>query len=243
MAPVIYCFVVLFLGGALKGVVGLGLPLMGVPLLTFALGLKGAVSILVLPIIASNAAQSFAEGLILPIARRFWPLLAALFCITMVSTRGFSILPERTLFGAVGSALVVFPTVAYLRPSIRIMRNQEPRLGIFVGTLAGFLAGVSSLPGPPLMIYLACLRLPKNEFVVAVSLMFLTAQVGLGLGLITLGAAGPLDFGLSTAACIPVLLGMWLGSKARVRTTDRVFALLVLATYLLTGVSFLIRAV
>lgn len=46
MASFIYCVLVLFLGGALKGVVGLGLPLVGVPLLTFPFGLKEAVSIL-----------------------------------------------------------------------------------------------------------------------------------------------------------------------------------------------------
>lgn len=242
MASFIYCVLVLFLGGALKGVVGLGLPLVGVPLLTFPFGLKGAVSILVLPIIASNLAQSFAAGLFLPVARRFWPLLPVLFCVTAISTRGFSLLPERALFGVVGAALVVFPTLAYVRPSIRVTHDQERWLGTLVGAVAGFLAGVSSMPGPPLMIYLACLRLPKNEFVVAVSLMFLTAQIGLGLGLVALSTAGSLDFGLSAAACLPVLLGMWLSSKVRIRASDRVFSRLVLATYLLTGFSFIVRA-
>ena len=65
MASFIYCVLALFLGGALKGVVVLGLPLVGVPLLTFPFGLKGAVSVLVLPIIVSNLAQSFAAGLLL----------------------------------------------------------------------------------------------------------------------------------------------------------------------------------
>ncbi|HLJ21632.1 MAG TPA: sulfite exporter TauE/SafE family protein [Stellaceae bacterium] len=242
MTSFIYCVLALFVGGALKGVVGLGLPLVGVPLLTFPLGLEGAVSILVLPIIVSNIAQSFAAGLFPSVARRFFPLLAVLFCVTAISTRGFNLLPERGLFGVVGAALVVFPTVAYLRPTIRVSREQEPWLGTLVGAVAGVLAGVSSMPGPPLMIYLACLRLPKNEFVVAVSLMFLVAQVGLGLGLIGLSKTGPLELSLSAAACIPVLAGMWLGSKARLRVSDRVFSVLVFATYLLTGVSFLVRA-
>ena len=128
--------------------------MLGVPLLAFPLGLKGAVSVLVLPIIVSNIAQSFAAGLFRPVARRFWPLLVALFCVTAISTRGFSLLPERALFGAVGAALIVFPI----------------------------------------------------------------------------------------AACIPVLFGMSLGSKVRMRTSDQVFSRLVFTTYLLTGISFLVRA-
>jgi len=92
------------------------------------------------------------------------------------------------------------------------------------------------------MIYLACLRLPKDEFVVAVSLMFLTAAAGLAIGLFVFGISRPAEFGLSALACIPVFIGMWLGNKARVRLSERAFSAAVLLTYVVTGASFIAKA-
>jgi uncharacterized protein len=238
----LYCIAVLFAGGLLKGVVGLGLPLVGVPLLSFALGLGESVGLLVLPIVASNFAQSFTKGLFVPVVRRFWPLLSVLFVVAMFSCRALNAIPEQRLFVALGVALVVFPTVAWLRPSIRIVPRHESWAGPVAGAVAGLLGGISNLPGPPLMIYLACLRLPKDEFVVAVSLMFLTSAVALGLGLLAFNGITATELALSAAACLPVFAGMWIGNHMRVKLSERMFAGLVLLTYLLTGVTFLMRA-
>jgi uncharacterized membrane protein YfcA len=242
MTAIFYCVMVLFIGGALKGVVGLGLPQIGIPLLSFVLGLKASVGILVLPIIASNFTQCFTKGLFLPVTRRFWPLLATLFCVVISSAKALSVVPERELFAVIGVALIVFPIIAWFRPAIQVTAKNERWMGPFVGAVAGLLGGVSNLPGPPLMIYLACLRLPRDEFVVAVSLMFLTSAVGLGLGLLAFSTITQEELALSAMACIPVFLGMWLGNMVRMRMNESAFARMVLITYLLTGLSFLVRA-
>ena len=142
----------------------------------------------------------------------------------------------------VGLSLLIFPTIAHLRPGFRVGERREFWLGPLAGAVAGLLGGVSGLPGPPLMIYLACLRLPKQEFVVAVSLMFLVAALGLGLGLATFADTSLSELALSSGACIPVFAGMWLGSKIRVQIDEIAFRRLVLATYLATGASFLLKA-
>jgi uncharacterized membrane protein YfcA len=239
----LYCVSVLFFGGLVKGVLGLGLPLVGVPLIALAVGLKEALAILALPVMASNLAQSFNKELFRPIVRRFWPLLVATLLFATLSTIAFGAIPEQTLFLAIGSLLIVLPTVAYFQPSVRITSRQETWIGPLVGAAAGVFGGVSSMPGPPLMIYLACLRLPKNEFVVAVSLMFLTATIGLAIGLAIFGGIPLTNFGLSALACIPVFVGMWLGVKARLQLSERTFAVLVLFTYILTGLSFVVKGI
>ena len=73
LATVLYVFLSLFLGGLLKGVVGLGLPLVAMPLLSFAVPLKTAVALVLVPIFVTNTAQSFQDGLFKPTIRRFWP--------------------------------------------------------------------------------------------------------------------------------------------------------------------------
>ncbi|MGE5203545.1 MAG: sulfite exporter TauE/SafE family protein, partial [Acidobacteriota bacterium] len=89
--------------------------------------------------------------------------------------------------------------------------------------------------------YVMWLRLPKNVFVVAISQMFTVGSLGLALGLLLFGGASPQQLGLSALACAPVFGGLLLGQRVRFRMSERRFAVLILATYLITGASFLIR--
>ncbi len=52
----------LFTGGFIKGIVGLGLPLISVPLLSFALPLKTSVALMTGPILLTNLVQIFEGG-------------------------------------------------------------------------------------------------------------------------------------------------------------------------------------
>lgn len=237
----LYCIFVLFAGGALKGAIGIGLPQIGVSLVALVFGLKQALAILVLPIIASNVSQSYDRRLFGPTLLRFWPLLAGMFLFSAFSVSLFGLVPEKSLMLSLGALVIVLPTIAFFRPQFKISQRQEIWAGPLTGALAGIIGGLSSLSGPPLMIYLSCLRLPKDEFVVAVSLMFLTAGAGLAVGLVLFGISRPTELGLSALACIPVFLGMWVGNKARVRLSERAFSIAVLLTYVLTGLSFLAK--
>jgi uncharacterized protein len=121
--------------------------------------------------------------------KRFWPTLATLFVGAVISTQALIVFPERTLFMAAGTAIIVLPLVTYFYPALRIGPSLERWLGPCVGAIGGFLGGVSAFYGPPLMIFLAALRLPKAEFVPAISLMFFVGALGLAVGLLLKGLA------------------------------------------------------
>jgi len=240
---VLYCILALFGGGLFKGVAGIGLPLVGVPLLTVALSLKEAVAVLVIPLISSNLFQSFEGGLFRPVLRRFWPVHLTLFATIAVSTRALIAVPEQYLFGVIGACLIVIPGIAHLFPGIRLREPDERWLGPLTGIVAGLVGGVSSYYGPVLLLYILWLRLPKTVFVVAISQMYTVGSVGLALGLLAFGVATPQQLGLSALACAPVLAGLFLGQRVRLRLSERRFSLLILATYLASGASFLLRLV
>lgn len=232
----------LLAGGLVKGVLGLGLPLVGMPLLTLVLDVKSAIAVLTIPLIASNLSQSFEGGRFPATLRRFWPLLAAMLVVEVASCGLLKTLSDRTLYLVIGVAIIAIPLAAHFLPHLRVSERQERWAGPLAGLLAGLVAGLSTFYGPALMLYLVWLRMPKDEFVVAVSLLFFVGASGLLAGLLLFGVADVRDVGLSLLACIPVFAGMWIGQKARVSIDQRRFSLLVLGVYLATGASFLARA-
>jgi uncharacterized protein len=238
---ILSCFLSLFAGGAIKGLVGLGLPVIGMPLLTLTLPLKTAIAILVVPLVVSNLSQSFEGGLFRWTLKRFWPTLATLFVSAVVSTQALVAFPERTLFTVAGTAIIVLPLITYFYPALRIGPSLERWLGPCVGTIGGFLGGVSAFYGPPLMIFLAALRLPKAEFVPAISLMFFVGALGLTVGLLGFGITGTRELGLSALATLPVFVGMSLGRRVRIALDERQFAFLLLAIYVVIGTTFLLK--
>jgi hypothetical protein len=105
------------------------------------------------------------------------------------------------------------------------------------------LGGFTGIYGPPYMLYLASLRLKKNEFVAAISQYFVAGNIGLTIGLLGFGGATPRDLAFSAAATLPAYAGMWIGQRVQARLDERGFAGLLYILYLAMGASFLARTI
>ncbi|MGQ0663911.1 MAG: sulfite exporter TauE/SafE family protein [Pseudomonadota bacterium] len=237
-----YCALALLAGGAVKGVVGVGLPLVAMPLLTFAIDIKSAIALLVVPMIVSNLVQSFEGGMIVALLRRHWPLVVVLAVTLVLSVKALAVFSERTLLAIIGTTVIAFTLVGHFQPTFRIARPRERWAAPLAGAIAGFLGGTTTFFGPPLLIYVGALRLPKDEFVPAISLAFSTGSIALAVGLASYGVAGPAELGLSVVALVPVFAGLWAGQRVRFRLDELWFDRLRLVVYLASGSTFLLRA-
>ncbi|MEM8916796.1 MAG: TSUP family transporter, partial [Pseudomonadota bacterium] len=74
VAIIILTFLV---AGAVKGIVGMGLPLISIALLTVAFGLPQAMALLLVPAFVTNIWQALAGRDGLRLLRRLWPFFAA----------------------------------------------------------------------------------------------------------------------------------------------------------------------
>ncbi len=157
---------------------GVGLPLVALPLLTMVVSVKTAVGLLVAPIIATNFAQSFEGGRFVSTLRRFWPVIACLVVAIVVGVNAPVLIGERALYAVMGASIIVFPLAAQIWPRLRVKPAHERWVGPLVGAIAGLVGRASSLYGPPLFLYLAALRLAMEEFVPAISMLFLTGTLG-----------------------------------------------------------------
>lgn len=141
-----------------------------------------------------------------------------------------------------GVALIVLPIILHFRPSFAISEGQRRWADPLAGLIAGLLGGISAYYGPPLMLYVLGLRLPKEEFVSGISLLYWTAALAILIGIYAGGAADLSLLGWSVAMLAPAWAGMWLGQRVQLRLTEASFARVLNAVYLATGATFLAEA-
>ncbi|MDE2167412.1 MAG: sulfite exporter TauE/SafE family protein [Alphaproteobacteria bacterium] len=239
---VFLCALGLLAGSTVKGVAGIGLPLVAVPLLTVLVNLKTAVTMTTVPIISSNLMQSFQGGHFPHLVKRFWTLLVPLFVTIFTTTRLLVVLSERVLDVIIGVAVISIPLILHFVPHIRVIHAHQRWANPLVGIVSGLLGGISTFYGPPIMLYVFGMRLPKDEFIPTISLMYTIASFGMLLGIYANAVASVPEIGISVLMLIPTAIGMWIGRLVHVQLSERRFQHIVIAIYVATGLTFLAHA-
>ncbi len=232
----------LFTGGLVKGLSGVGLPMISVPLLALILPVNEAVTLLSLPILFANLLQS--TSISREIIGQRWlyclviALLAGMVCGSLIlsnQSKGITILT--------GLMIIVFSTLSLA--GFHFTLNQKLRLpiGILTGVFAGFTGGSNAMYGWPLVMFLSSLSLTPAQFVGTVSLLYLLAHSGFMALLLLRGMLDLDSTGFSLLACIPVFAGIELGRRMMKRLPlDRGFYRLVSVLMLAGGISLLLKA-
>lgn len=232
-------------GGFAKGVVGFALPLVGVSLAGSFVPFDVAVALLIVPMLVSNLVQGLRGGLAaaLTTARRFWLILAILGVTIALSAQLVVVLPERALFAILGSVVTGFATIQLAGWRPRFPAQRRTLVEALVSVAAGFLGGVSGIWGPPLVLYLITLDLPKTEMVRAQSLMFLLGSIVLFFAHLHSGVLDATTLPASIWMTVPAMLAMFIGYEVHDRLDQDVFRRATLVVLVLTGLNLLRRAV
>ena len=209
--------------GIVKGIHGLGLPLVAVPILSIAVPVQTAIAITLMPILITNLYQIRIGRDMLPVARRLLPMLVGLFGGILVGVYALTSLSDENVMVILSGVILIFVGLRVAKPGWRISPGMERRLALPVGILAGLIGGVSSLFGVPIAMFLSALGLDRDTFVRAVGLSFVTGLVPLYIGLATFEALGLREILLSILALGPVFVGYWAGQAVRHRISERAF--------------------
>lgn len=229
------------LGGVVKGLLGVGLPLVIVPLLALVIPSPKAIALMGIPIVLSNVWQAADGGHVRTALRRFAPLLVTLVVSTAITARLALGLPVASLNVLIASALLLAVGLMAWNPELRIDARGERRWGAVVGTLSGMMGGVSSLMGPLLISYLVALRLPREVFIGSISVIYLVGVLPLIAAMVSLGILGVPEAVLSGLALAPLFAGMALGKRLRRHVSEPTFRRLLLGFLVVVATTLLLR--
>ena len=232
-----------FVAGAVKGVVGLGLPTVTLAVLTATLGLKPAMALLLMPSLVTNFWQGVVGGHFLSLMRRLAWLLAAVVICTWLGVRILADGNTAWLSALFGVLLVVYAAIGLLRPVVPDLRASESWLSPTIGAINGVLTGMTGSFVFPGVLYLQALKLNKDELVQAMGILFTVSTLVLGLAL---GGERLIPRDLAILSCLgvaPALAGMVAGQLVRRRLSDDAFRKALFAALLALGGFILYRAV
>ena len=233
----------LMAGGLVKGIVGLGLPIVALSLLSSLIPIHLSLALLTLPIVTSNLWQSLRTGRLHEPLKRFWPMILALIIGLWISAQLVVDLSPEVLYLVVGLVVMVFTLLSYFNPRFTLSPAAERWASPLAGAIGGILGGLSTMWGPPMTMVLVSLKLEKDAFVRAVGLIWFCGSLPLLLAYIKNGLLNVETAPWSLAACLPVVAGFWIGERIRNRIDQDTFRKVLLIFLFLLGVNLVRRAV
>jgi uncharacterized protein len=223
--PDFFAVSLIFFGaGAVKGVLGMGLPTIAMALLGLVMPVASAASLLIAPSLATNVWQAAAGAGARQTLRRLWLMQAGICAGVALAWVLFSGSEQ-----AFGKPLLGGCLMAYGLLGLAGWRMKPPPapwerpVGLVVGGATGFITGLTGVFVLPAVPYLQSLGLGREALAQALGLSFTTSTVALAL---MLAIQGHMNLGTSVASAlvvIPALLGMVLGQVIRKEMSETLF--------------------
>jgi uncharacterized membrane protein YfcA len=235
----IYIAAVYLATGVVKGVLGIDLPLISIPLLAGVVGPITAMALLAVPTFVINIWQTAQSGYMMGALRRFRVAYPLAIAGVLVGVGFLTQLDGRALFVLVGVIVILIAVMQLLPFNLTIPQRWERWCTPLVGISSGLIGGVSNFLGPFMAMYLVALRVTSDQFVGAIALFYLIAAIPFYGGLAVTGHFGWAELAGSTVAAFLIWLGVLVGQRLRARTPGDVFRKLVLVMLIVIGANMI----
>ncbi len=234
---------VFLFAGAVKGVVGLGLPTISLALLLLVSDLPTAMVLLLVPSLVTNVWQALSTGdggagQTLKVWRLVWPFMLPATLLVWLGGPALTVLDFSYLTRLLGILLIIYGVtgLAGVRLDIsRIPVGWRSAVAVTVGSVNGVLTGMTGSFTVPGVMYLQTLNLSRDELMQAMGMLFSLSSLGLAVTLQGNGLLAAEHGMMSLAGLMPALLGMFIGQKVRRRLSPEAFKKALFIALLLLG--------
>jgi uncharacterized membrane protein YfcA len=228
--------------GLVKGVIGLGLPTIGMGLLALLMAPAEAAAMLALPSLVTNVWQMLAGRRLGAITWRLWPMMLGV-CIGTGAGAGLMTgVSARYAVIGLGVALILYAVAGLTAFRFSVRASLEPVLSPIVGAITGVITAATGVFVIPAVPYLQGIGMEKDELVQALGLSFTVSTLALAASLAAGGVFVPTMIVPTLVALAVALLGMWLGQIVRDRLSPAIFRRCFFLGLLLLGAWLVVRA-
>lgn len=233
---------VYFVAGVVKGTLGIGFPTTAVSLLAQVTDVRSAISLVVIPMVVTNAWQVFRNRRIAWVLSRFWVLLLCNLVLIAIFSQLASTVPVSLLTAILGAIVTVYAATSLYKPVLTITDSADKPAQIIAGVVSGAMGGMTGVWAPPFLIYLSARKITKEQFVSTTGLLLFLGSSVLFAGYTHNGLLPQLTILMSCLLLIPSLGGFTLGERIRKRLSAQRFERILLWFFLLMGLNLIRRA-
>ncbi len=233
-------FFAVFLGGIVKGSVGIGMSMFSVPIIAFILPPTKAMMLLCFPVIFTNFLQmDIKKGVG---SFRFLPMFLALFLGLLIGGKLILNLSLNFISISIASVIIIFTSLNFFGINLKnIKKANEKILSVIIGFLSGILGGLTTFYAPPIITFLISINLDKEFFIRTTATMYFFASIPLYSSMVYHGLGNYYDLTISLILVIPAIVGQFFGSKVRKKMSNEIFQKLVLIILIIIGFTLLIK--
>ena len=244
LAAWIGAFAVTFLAGFVKGAVGFAMPLVMISGLSAFLDPVLAVAGIVVPIVVSNALQTFRGGWRPALsALSEFRVYIALVCLAILAFA--QLVPRmdpRVFLLVLGVPTIVLSGIQLAGVRLRVPPERRRAFEWGAGLTSGALGGLAGTWGPPTVLYLLAIDTPKARQMVVQGVIYGTGSVALLVAHLVSGVLNRETAPFSIALLVPALLGMAVGFRAGDRLDQALFRKATLVVLAVAGANLVRRA-
>ena len=236
-------FLVPLIAGFVKGVVGFAMPMIMISGLASIVDPALALALLILPTLVTNAWQAVRGGIAAAWAstREHWRYLAVIWVMILISGQLVTVLPKGAMLLILGVPVVVFAVLQLAGWRLSFPESARRPVELGVASFAGFIGGISGVWGPPTVLYLTALEIPKAESVRVQGVVYGSGAVMLVVAHIRSGVLTLETASGSALMLLPALAGLWLGFRVQDRIDQALFRRLTLLVLVVAGLNLVRR--
>ncbi len=230
------------LAGLIKGVIGLGLPVVALAILGSTLGVRETLTIMLIPAIATNTYQALAGPAFGVLVRRLWSFLAVAGAGIWFGTGVLAGAKSETMMALLGVTLCTYCAVTMLRVQMPPPGRREPWMSPLMGGLGGVMFGMTGIMIVPSILYLQTLGLRRDVFVQALGITFVAITLALGTSLFGRSLLTQDLALMSLTALVPTAAGLALGQRYRHHISEQRFKRIFFVALFVIGLDMLRRS-
>ena len=237
---IIFIILSVFIGGIVKGCVGIGMSMFSVPIIAFILPPTKAMMLLCFPVVFTNFLQMDIKKGVGNL--RFLPMFLALFIGLLIGGKLILNLSLNYISISIALVIIIFTSLNFFGINLKNLKQaNEKVLSVIIGFFSGILGGFTTFYAPPIITFLISINLDKEFFIRTTATMYFFASIPLYTSMVYHGLGNYYDLIMSLTLVIPAIIGQFFGTKVRKKLSNEIFQKIILIILIIIGFTLLIK--